>query len=408
MMDFQNTPDYHGYIEVNLNSALIGFTTLFYGTRMYVRGFMTKTLGWDDAFATLAYCMLVVQSSLDIRAVWLGSGAHIHLIPEPVLFKFFESLIIQTLIYFWAVALVRLSILAFLPRLSQERFVIYSIYCVGVCVFAQTITAFIYRLTECTPVADNFKPPILPGLNCKGLAADQNMMVSHAVAGIVIDLALLILPVYIIYTKMIWSRKTIQVLLVLSIGVFAIVTGIVRLIMILTLNFTVDPTYKMATIGIWTDLEGHVGLWCGCFPALQPVLRLVSYKLGLRSDLISGKAATGEKYGSRSSNRRNGSGLKSGGGGSGGGTGTGTMRNGYVKSGDGVDETDSESQRAIVVGKGSEVELGSLERGVGIHKTTEIDMRVGPKRPGERGGWESGLFEHGGMRGSRSWVDMSG
>lgn len=67
------------------------------------------------------------------------------------------------------------------------------------------------------------------------------MMVGHAVAGIVIDVALLILPVYIIYTKMIWSRKTVQVMLVLSIGVFVVVTGIVRLIMILTLNFTVDP-----------------------------------------------------------------------------------------------------------------------------------------------------------------------
>jgi hypothetical protein len=67
MLDFQKTPDYHGYIEINLNSALIGFTTLFYGTRMYVRAFMTKSLSWDDAFATIAYMMLVVQSSLDIH-----------------------------------------------------------------------------------------------------------------------------------------------------------------------------------------------------------------------------------------------------------------------------------------------------------------------------------------------------
>jgi len=89
--------------------------------------------------------------------------------------------------------------------------------------------------------SDNFKPPVLPGLKCKGLKADQNMMVGHAVTGLVIDVALLVLPVYIIYTKMIWSRKTIQVLLVLSIGVFVIVTGVVRLIMILTLNFTTDP-----------------------------------------------------------------------------------------------------------------------------------------------------------------------
>lgn len=59
--------------------------------------------------------------------------------------------------------------------------------------------------------------------------------------GLVVDIALLVLPIYIICTKMIWSRKAIQVMLVLSVGVFVIVTGIVRLYMIVTLDFTIDP-----------------------------------------------------------------------------------------------------------------------------------------------------------------------
>ena len=136
----------------------------------------------------------------------------------------------------------------------------------------------------------------------------------------------------------------------------------------------------MATIGIWTDLEGHVGLWCGCFraaSALQPILRIVSYRLGLRSDLVSGKV-TGEKYGH---SKRGGcsSGLKSIGGGDGG------TRNGYIKNGDSVDQTDSESQRAIFVGgKGSEVELGDMEHAAArIHKTTPIDMRCWTEAAGE-------------------------
>lgn len=61
MADFKDTPDYHGYTEINLNACLIAFSTLFFGTRIYVRAFMTKTLGWDDAFALIGFVCFFPQ-----------------------------------------------------------------------------------------------------------------------------------------------------------------------------------------------------------------------------------------------------------------------------------------------------------------------------------------------------------
>lgn len=395
--DFRETPDYRGNTVLIANAVLVGFTVVVFGARIYARSFMTKNLGADDLIAFLAFALLVTMSSMEIHAVNFGSGAHIRLIPKPLLATFFKTLTIQTLLYFWALAFVRFSVLAFLPRLGLDRKTKPVAITVAVLVFAQTVACFAYRLTECVPVGDNFKPATAPGLKCVGPVAHNHMMVGHAISGIVIDTTLLLLPLYIIYTKMIWSKRTIQVLVVMGVGVFVLITGILRLYYMLTLNFASDITFQMATLGAWTDVEGHVGLWCGCFPAMQPIVRIVSYKLGLRSQMLSTSAASNaRRYGNSGTGRKSAPGT--------GNMGSGnhwrmSTKNGYVRNGSGVDDDldDSDSQRAINKEIRS-MELGEMSPPLplpakGVRKTTVVVQEF------SHDGTES-------MRRGKSWVDL--
>ncbi|KXH50106.1 hypothetical protein CSAL01_11854 [Colletotrichum salicis] len=122
------------------------------------------------------------------------------------------------------------------------------------------------------------------------------MMVVHQIVGLIMDFCLMGLPIWVIYTKMLWSKRTFQVIRVFSVGIFVVATGCVRLAIMRKNQFLSDPTFNMSTIGIWTNLEGHVGLWVASFPALQPLIRPVSFRFGFRSKLQSygdGPSGTG-------------------------------------------------------------------------------------------------------------------
>ncbi|RDW63561.1 hypothetical protein BP6252_11106 [Coleophoma cylindrospora] len=354
---FWETPDYKGIEMRNLNICLTVISTVVCGLRLYTRLIMTKTGGVDDIMSVVAWAFVVVLAGFDFISVRFGSGAHTELVPLATLIKFFSFLATQNLLYFWVVAVVRLSIVAFLPRLNKDRWYLYSVYSVGGVIFVQTVVCFFYKLTECTPIKDVWAPPFQPGLNCVSTAANNGMMIGHSVIGILVDLTLIILPIVVIYKKMILSRQVIQIILVFTVGIFVVITGVVRLYLIVTLNFANDSTYKMSTIGLWTDLESHVGYWVACFPALQPILKMISYKLGFRSKLTSyGDTTTSNTKATPGTSRS-----------------VTRSKHGYLRSSNGVDatDTDSDSQKGIVSTTSADhaIELGK------IRKVTETVVR---------------------------------
>ncbi|KAK2730513.1 integral membrane protein [Colletotrichum kahawae] len=289
-------PNSKGHHIYNLNLALIIFSTVFISLRLYVRKAIVKVLGWDDFLAVLAWTLCVTLSALEMDTTHYGTGAQTEDVPKDTLLQFQKRLTIMELVYLIASGVVRLSILALLPRLCKAKIYTWSIWGLRLIVIVISLTGFFFILTECQQIPEVFNYAST-WRECKDKREEQDLMMAHAIICIFVDCMLVALPLWVVTSYFKMGVKSIQILLIFSLGIFAVVTGIVRFAIITTSDFAVNTTYKMLSVAAWTDAELHVGFWLGCFPALQPLLRHASFKLGLRSQLDStkpsGKSVTG-------------------------------------------------------------------------------------------------------------------
>ncbi|KAF2815952.1 uncharacterized protein BDZ99DRAFT_565848 [Mytilinidion resinicola] len=233
----------------NLNYALIAISTVIILVRLQVRVFMIRNPGLDDVFAIAAWATLTTLSSLEI-------------------FAFFRKIV----------------------------------YALGGLIAAVTIVCFFVLLFECKHIPGLWNKR-RPGAQCLAPYREAILMYTHTSFGILFDSLLLALPIWVLYKKMMFNSQTLKVMLVFTIGFFAAVTGIVRLSVIIRINMALNTTFNISIASFWTDLEGHVGLWVACFPALQPLLRLLSFKLGLRRKLLSSSNLGNSNHVKNSANR---------------------------------------------------------------------------------------------------------
>ncbi|CVL06459.1 uncharacterized protein FPRN_05236 [Fusarium proliferatum] len=235
---------------------------------------------WDDWFALIGLfmaggfctCLLICLPSLD-----LISGK------EPITTELMSHTAkvayAAELIYYCNQLSLKFSILMFYWRIfGQSNYIRRSIYYMGVCIILWFIASFLVSALQCVPVQANWDPIAKqqPGVKCVDL---NGFFFGTSIPNIMADLFLVVLPIPQVIKLKITTAQKVFVILFFILGGFVVITSIVRLELITTVNFaTFAVNFSHVNAVVWTMVENCCGVISVCLPSLRPIIRFIPWK----------------------------------------------------------------------------------------------------------------------------------
>ncbi|KAF8539027.1 hypothetical protein BDD12DRAFT_910396 [Trichophaea hybrida] len=241
--------------------------------RFYSRSRILHAVGIDDWCILSAGFGLVAIICLHTTMTAYGSGRHIADVPVSEGRPRYAMGSTSRLMYLPTVALIRVSVLLFMRKLSPHRMVQYTTFVlISINIFA-AVFLFLFQLFQCTPSYVFFEPhPQRGPYTC----LIDELMVTFTVplTSVIFDFLAWLVPVtMVLRLQFVEWRKKVVLLMLLGMGLLACVASAMRLEIVQKIPS--DESYEVAWMCIWTTVEIGTGIIAASIPALRPLLTLL-------------------------------------------------------------------------------------------------------------------------------------
>ncbi|KAL8829439.1 MAG: hypothetical protein Q9170_006169 [Blastenia crenularia] len=287
-----------------VNIVFIILVFIVAGLRFYTRLRITHSFGTDDwvigASLIPTFALTVVVLVADNHYGWNRHSWDLHAHNGPHGYKLCLT---AQILFFWAASLNKISLLFFYKRLTHGGvYKLWYKYCIvgGIAfITAMLIAFFLSAVFACQPLSAFWTPLAEYPHKC---IDEGNYMMSFAVITIILDFAILLLPIPLVMGLHLSTKQRIAVLTLFGLGFIVCIAGIVQAYYIdVALRKSYDETWDGWPLWVASAVEVDLGILCVSIPAIRPWLAIYIPRL-LESTGISGKSS---KQSSQSSASRN-------------------------------------------------------------------------------------------------------
>ncbi|KAK8237509.1 hypothetical protein IWZ00DRAFT_101626 [Phyllosticta capitalensis] len=270
--DFTHAPVVRGtviYVVLIISLVVVWVTTCL---RVYVRAIKIKSWGADDWWMMLTWASFTAMGISMILLAYSGFGKHIWKVPTKWIIFGFKSYLAAELEYILCVMFLKISICAFFLRLTNLKWQKWTVWVVIAVNSLYSIGYFFLILNQCSPISHLWDQIILKKGSCLPESTILGASYAHNTMSIVSDWILSTLPIFLLRKSKLKKQAKVIIIVLLCLGYFSSVASMIRMSSLPTLNRTLDYTYTVTPIAIWSAVEAAVGILAANLATFRPLL----------------------------------------------------------------------------------------------------------------------------------------
>ncbi|KAK3385854.1 hypothetical protein B0H63DRAFT_188443 [Podospora didyma] len=263
--------------------------------RVYVRFFLTKRrMGWDDVLIVIAMCPVLAQAALQLLATKHGLGLHVIDMDLSDLTPLLHMIWWSGIMFNLSHLLIKLSYLALYLCLTPNRRIRIATYGGIAFVTAVGVTFTCLSIFMCTPIIRGWDKSVLG--TCIN---DEAFLFSNATFNMAADIIVFVIPIPMLWGLQLPLRQRLILLSTFTCGAVILVASAVRINTIfgLVVPPTRDPTWDLAPLIIWAEIEVNIAIILACAGSFKALMQ--SLFPSFMDGIVTGSAGKTAKSQSR-------------------------------------------------------------------------------------------------------------
>ncbi|KAF2802068.1 uncharacterized protein BDZ99DRAFT_469119 [Mytilinidion resinicola] len=261
-MAFENLQPLSYGISITL--FLLGTASIF--LRLYTRGFILKTFGWDDVMAIFLLAVNTIQQVILFMFLHHGCGIHTWLLSSEQIHQILKWLFVEEVFYYFTHWVIKQAFLLFYLRLSQRPNFQKMVWITMGLNTAFLIINWLLAFLQCTPFDAIFHPENHPEAHCMNSLV---LLIIPSILNIITDVIILVLPIPTVWQLQMSTRRKVGVLAVIGFGAAAVLISGCRIIILYQLHVSSDIAYILGKMVIIASLEIEFAIMAVNLPSVK-------------------------------------------------------------------------------------------------------------------------------------------